>query len=330
MIANPTAGGFVMPERVRANERHLREALDAVRDRPIRVASCAIDVLYTTGAGDARLFAHDFLEKAARDASPQSVYFAITAGGDGTSLEVQSELAKQVLEDGRKELVDRVCLLRLPLGTGNDGSDGRTLDECLSLLTGDAKFAHQCAVRVRTARNSDAAHYAFNIASIGVDAFVTHMTNKVKNIFPGNFYKIWVDVACIFYDRLYRVGTMAVTARDADGNVVKSHSDRMLLYVMGASGSRTYGSNQKILPDADNVCGLRDMNLLRKLKLKKFIKEGFHRQFPETIMYSAHSVEISYGEKILVQLDGEAHPLEPADFPIVMELTEPFITILKK
>ena len=105
--------------------------------------------------------------------------------------------------------------------------------------------------------------------------------------------------------------------------------DRFLLMLMGASGYRTYGSNQKILPDDNNVCGVREMALLRKLQLKNGFKTGKHCHYPETILCKADKIVIYYGERILLQLDGEARLLYPADFPLTMELTEPFITVIK-
>ena len=122
---------------------------------------------------------------------------------------------------------------------------------------------------------------------------------------------------------------MTVSAYRNDGSVVLKQRDRMVLYLMGASGHRTYGSNQNILPGNEDVCGVRDMSLMRKLALKKHFRLGTHSSFPETMLYNADRLVINYDRKILVQLDGEAHLLEPADFPVTMERTEGFITILK-
>jgi len=158
---------------------------------------------------------------------------------------------------------------------------------------------------------------------------VTHMTNRVKNLCPGDFYKIWVDLACVFYNRIYRVGKMSIIAFDAEGKTVKQHVDKMILYLMGASGNRTYGSNQKILPDGRNVCGIHEMSLAKKLAMKKHFKNGTHISFPVTEMYSASKLEIGYSEKILVQLDGEGCLLDVNDFPLVMELSKPFISVIK-
>lgn len=329
VIANPVAGGFTMKKKALQNEAFFRAAVTDVMGRPVVTASCSATLEQTTAAGHASVLARTVLTTAIDDRDPDSMYLIVTAGGDGTSLDVQTEIAHLYYNEGKKAIAKKICMLRLPYGTGNDGSDGRFLDESLFLLTGKSRFYVQRAIRVYPASRKDLSWYSFNLASIGIDAFVTHMTNRVKGIFPGDFYKIWVDLACVFYNRFYHVGTMGISAYSGDGKLVRSHKDRMVLYLMGESGHRTYGSNQKILPGEDNVCGVREMPLLRKLSLRKHFKNGTHASLPETILYTADKMVIDYSERILVQMDGEAHLLEPADFPLIMERTEPFITILK-
>lgn len=329
VVANPVAGGFTQKHRISENRQYVEEAVERVKNRPVRTRSCSIVTHFTNAAGHAGALAKAVFFEAEKDKNPSALYLLITAGGDGTSLEAQSAFTQEVLVSGKKDLIDRVCFIRMPFGTGNDATDGRTLDQTLALLTGDAYFARQGAVNLYSTTNNKISLHAFNIASIGLDAFVTHMTNKIKKMIPGNFYRIWVDAACIFYNRLFKVDLMTVSAMNQTGELVYSHEDKMVLYAMGVSGFRTYGSNQKILPDSNNVCGVRDMPFLRKLKLKKLFRLGAHSAVPETMLYSANKIVINYNRKILAQVDGESHLLIPSDFPVVMECTEPFITILK-
>jgi len=198
VIANPVAGGFTIKKKVDENVAMLKRSLSSVENRPVVTSSCSSVLHMTNSAGHAKNLARSVLEIAASDATPSTIYLIITAGGDGTSLEVQCELAVKILEEKNQQLSDRVCILRLPFGTGNDGSDGRRLDESLVLLTEKSHFEKQSAILVYSARHPEKVSYSFNIASIGIDAFVTHMTNRVKNLFPGDFYKIWVDLACVF------------------------------------------------------------------------------------------------------------------------------------
>ena len=68
----------------------------------------------------------------------------------------------------------------------------------------------------------------------------------------------------------------------------------------------------------------------RKLRLKGMFLSGRHAGLPEAILSGARRMEIDYGETILAQFDGESHRLKRDDFPLVMELTEPFINVIKK
>ena len=75
------------------------------------------------------------------------------------------------------------------------------------------------------------------------------MTNKMKGSLPGDFYKLWVDIASLLYDRIYTVGPLDIRYVDDAAGEGKSLRETTLLLAMGASGYRTYGSNKRILPD---------------------------------------------------------------------------------
>jgi len=327
IIANPAAGGFTRKKNAAYNKAALAQAVRDVEGRAVVCTIASFAIEYTKASGHAREIADNVLVAALR-ADANDLYLIITAGGDGTSLEVQTSVARAILEAGHFSLSDRVCVLRLPFGTGNDGSDGRLLDQTLLLLTGDSTLVKQSAVRA-WGQGGEGFHYAFNIASVGLDAFVTHMTNRLKRLFPGNFYKIWLDIACLFYGKFFPVETMIVSAYDKSMSVVREEKEQFLICVMGASGRRTYGSNQKILPDDRNVCAVRDLPLLKKLALKSRVKIGEHISFSEASLFEAHRIVIDYASPILVQFDGEAHLLTETAFPYVMELTDPCITVIR-
>jgi diacylglycerol kinase family enzyme len=223
------------------------------------------------------------------------------------------------------------------MGTGNDGSDGRALPDSVSRLAGHGRIAVQSALRVVPAPGGPGSRRApggewraFNIASVGLDAYVTHMTNRLKAALPGDSYRLWVDLAAVFYDKVYPPKAMTIVARGSDGSESLRLDGTFLLIAMGVSGNRSYGSNKPILPDADNVCAVSQMPLLRKLALKGPMSSGRIREFPEATLFSADSLEISYGERILVQMDGEAEPLVAEDFPLRVEKTPPLIRHLAR
>lgn len=325
LLINPRAGGFSRPAKATAAMQDLDEAVNQATQLEKRSGGISWRTVLTTGSRHASKLAALYIEESAM--KPASSWLIILACGDGTSLEFLDELSR-----APDELRNHFTVLRLPMGTGNDGSDGRELTDSLSRLFGKGVVAMQPALRVVPAPGGPASHRtpggewrSFNIASVGIDAFVTHMTNKLKSSLPGDSYKLMVDLASVLYDRIYPPKPMTVIARDAHGLELSRHEGLFLFVAMGISGNRTYGSNKPILPDADNVCSVRQMPLLRKLALKGPMTSGRIREFPEASLFSADSLEISYADHILVQMDGEAELLVARDFPLRIEKTPPLI-----
>jgi diacylglycerol kinase family enzyme len=334
VIANPVAGGFTIRSRW---QRHLDDLTAgialAAANPPHPDASPSLTgrrrggILGSSGLvptetpGHAAQIAASLLEEAAADPGP--FHLVIAAGGDGTSLEVQEALFHAPV--GVRE---RMALLRLPMGTGNDGSDGWELAASLGRIIRAAGVDYRPGVRLTTATPGKGPYLAFNILSVGIDAFVTHMTNKMKGRLPGNSYKLMVDVASLFYDRLYRSGPMDVEVFDREGAVTDRFREAILLMALGASGNRTYGAHQHILPDSRNLCVVGKMSVLRKIAIKGRFRSGTHGVAPEVRLLEAHGVRFSGAHPILAQMDGEAVLLTPPDFPATMELTEARIPVL--
>ena len=353
IIANPTAGGFTLRPYWKRHRLTLAQCASLAKADPLRedcapasaaasfgappaLAGCGLVV--TERAGSGREIAGALVSEAAsamgtawRDTSagdPAPFYLAIVAGGDGTSLEVLSALFH-----APEAIRSNMAVLRLPMGTGNDGADSPDLAKALAFLTKPTRVEFTPALRLLTSPNgrlaSQGPFIAFNILSAGLDAFVTHMTNKMKKKLPGDFYKLWVDIAALLYDKLYTVGFLDVKAVDGQGEEVLSFREKLLLIAVGASGRRTYGAQKKILPDDRNVCALRQMPLLRKLALKGLFATGGHVDKPEATLFGARRVEFSGDHPILAQTDGETVLLDKEDFPAAIELTEPAIPVLR-
>ncbi|MDR0389761.1 MAG: diacylglycerol kinase [Spirochaetaceae bacterium] len=342
-IANPRAGGFTIGSRWKKH----RAALEACAERagktkrrgPARPSDTSrkfdgasgvlgsYGLFLTARPGAAGEIVRALLDEAAAASAvvPPPFFLIITAGGDGTSLEAQL-----ALYEAHPALRSNFAILRLPMGTGNDGADAWELDKALELLTEKTSIEYSRALRLRTSTRGKGPFLAFNILSLGLDAFVTHMTNKMKGSLPGDSYKLWVDIAALLYDKVYKVGAMELNAYDEGGAQVLSLNEPLLLSAMGVSGKRTYGSHKMILPDERNVCVLRQMSLFRKFSLKGLFATGGHVDKKEAALCNASRLEFRYRYPILAQMDGEAVRLEAEDFPVSIELTEPAIPVLKK
>jgi len=326
IIINPAAGGYIIPKR-RENRIHaLTKSREKAQKNPKRQIYKNVVLNLTEGKGSASETTNQYIKRAVSD--PVPFYLIISAGGDGTHGEVMRSLY-----DAPEEVRQNMAVLRLPMGTGNDGADSSNMESALDLLIEPAHVEFTPAVHLKTSPGGPAnwkgPFLAFNILSVGLDAFVTHMTNNMKEKTPGDSYKLWVDIATLFYDRKYKVDFMDVKAFDDTGREIRALKEKLLLLAMGASGHRTYGSQHKILPDDRNICAVKQMSLLKKIAIKGQITKGKHTNNPQAVLFYANRLEFSGMHPILAQMDGETVLLQPEDFPASLELTKPVIPVLK-
>ena len=326
IIVNPVAGGFIIKSKWRNCVNILRKCIDKIQANSKRTIYKSVILNITEGKGSAGEITKDFIERAAKDPIP--FYLVISAGGDGNHWEVMNTLY------GAPERVrSNMAVLRLPMGTGNDGADSANLEDALDLLINPSHIEFSPAVLLKTAEGGPAfskgPFLAFNILSLGLDAFVTHNTNIMKGKSPGDTYKLWLDIACLFYGCKYKIDYFDVRAFDDKNNEVLNFKEKLLLLAMGASGHRTYGSQQKILPDDRNFCAVKQMLIFRKLAVKNLAVKGKHTDNSKVIMSNVHRVEFTCKHPILAQMDGETILLQPEDFPAVLELSTPVIPFLK-
>ena len=355
IIANPGAGGFTIGSRWKNHEKALAENLEKARkNHPRKDAAPSLysqsggddlnhpDLNHSDSLGKFGLIATaetghamkitrgviDEMSAEKTDGKNKPFHLFITAGGDGTSLEVL-----QILYHAPAALRNRCVILRLPLGTGNDGAEAWELEDALELLIKPVRVHMNRGLRLTTATKKTWANgdpfLAFNILSLGLDAFVTHMTNKMKGKLPGDSYKLWVDISSLLYDRIFKVRHVEVTGYDKAGKEIYRFREKILLCAMGASGRRSYGSHKMILPDDRNVCAIKQMPLFRKFALKGLFSSGGHINKPESILFSAERIVISGVYPVLAQMDGETVRLEKPDFPAAIELTEAVIPVLR-
>ncbi|GHU02217.1 hypothetical protein FACS1894147_03640 [Spirochaetia bacterium] len=347
IIANPRAGGFTIKARWKKHYEALQRIADSLTALPKRPDAApsrtaqtfdkehpdlgAWGLIPTKRPGHAEEITRALLDEmnAEAAASPAPFHLIIAAGGDGTSREILTVLAA-----APESLRTRCVIVRLPLGTGNDGADAWDLESALQLLLepGEAVLPAelQRSLRLTCSTPGKGPYPAFNVLSVGLDAFVTHNTNKVKGKMPGDSYKLWVDIAALFYDKIFRVGPLELRAFDAAGKECACFTEKVLLTAMGISGGRTYGSNNKILPDDRNVCVIKQMSLFRKIALKGQFPTGAHIHAKEAMLFNAHRIELRGENPILAQMDGETVLLEPEDFPVTIELTPPLIPAMRR
>jgi len=326
IIMNPVAGGFYIKSKWDAHKKTLEEYREKARENPKREMYKNVIVSITEGKGSASEITKGFIERSIKD--PVPFYLIISGGGDGTHREVMNSLYNAPVN-----ILRTMAVLRLPMGTGNDGADNNQLSNALDLLLKPTHIELAPAVQLSLNKSGPAnwqgPFLAHNICSVGLDAYVTHMTNTMKGKVAGDTYKFWVDMATLNYHRKYKIDYFEVKGLDKNNKEVISFREKLLLLAMGVSGGRTYGSQQNILPDTRNVCGVKNMSLFGKLAVKGQVKNGKHTKNRSVIIFDAYRLEFTCKHDILAQMDGETVLLKPEDFPAVMELTEAKIPLLK-
>ena len=320
VIVNPRAGFFKSQAMVARQIRELEKKLVDLRERAPRRKVEINRVHYTEHVGHARLITEDLLDAEATGNSGME-HLLIGCGGDGTSNEICTAL---VHADGA--VLERLKLLRLPLGTGNDVADAHTFSEAYDLILGSQPVVRTGALRV-TAVGAPA-RYSFNIASIGLDAFIAALTNRFKRVIPGDAYKSLVDIGSLFYEQ--KVKPLPIDIRlQGDAGETRIEPFVPSMVVVGISGGRTYGGHLPVLPAGDNVCLVGRMGAFAKIRAKKLFYLGHHGQLPEVTFHKAGRVEVDYEGSIPMQLDGELVWLTPQDFPVRMEVLSPRIKVLR-
>ncbi len=320
IIVNPHAGFFKSKASLQKMILELEQKLADLRSRFPRRSIEIKTVHFTERPGHARSITEDILVSEEKTRSGLE-HLLIGCGGDGTA----NEICTALVTAGR-DLLDRLKLLRLPLGTGNDVADARTFSEAYDLILGSQRTLRSGALVVTAARGGP--RYSFNIASVGLDAFIADLTNRFKRVIPGHAYKALVDVGSLFYEQRVRPQPMDVRLHTRDGVVAISRIVPSMI-VVGVSGGRTYGGHMPVLPGAENVCVVDQMGALSKIRNKKLFYEGRHGELPEVRFYSASRVDIAYSARIPLQLDGELVWLEKEDFPLSLQVLDPVINILR-
>ena len=294
------------------------------------------------------------LENIFQSNNKSSTYVIVTAGGDGTSLEVQTALYNEFLKGNieHNKVLDKILVLRLPLGTGNDGTDCTFIGETFELLKSSIIYSNAKVLVTNTENDppeesikqaspffskycdikSKAPWLTFNIASIGIDSFICFITNLIKSKFPGNIYHILIPLCGLFYDRVFKTGTAKIEMFDnlEDETPSNTFNGKIFLTVMGTSGYRTYGGGHKVLPNFNNVCIASKIPLWRVIRDNGKFASGKHVGMDIGRMFTAEKMIINYDQPLMLQCDGECYLLCKDHFPLTVEKRNAGFKVLRR
>lgn len=295
-IINGRAGTVIRHRKL----QHFMQSIPAPRvDK--RKGIVPVTTVWTDSVAATESFLRDWLDRhsGSRGARP----IVVSLGGDGTHNQV-------MLAAGDRARTP--WYYRVPLGSGNDAVGDDTVQSILAELEGELRPMWIPSVEVRTQRET---HVAFNIASIGIDAFVTMMHQRLRDKLPGNTYRIIAAGALLVYERIVDLGPLAIRTPNEDLGC----RERMLI-ALGVRGGLTYGDHIRILPGEENLCVLNKASLREKLRMKRLLFRGEHVGQPITTMLRTDSVTLLYDRPQYLQLDGEPRRLEREDFPLTMSV----------
>ena len=279
-----------------------------------------ISIYVTEYHGHAREIARRIAYNAEHDGERRLV---VSVGGDGTHGDLMT-----MFYQAPDRVLDRLLLLRLPFGTGDDNADGRTVEAACQLLLKDGALTRAAAVRMEAVGMSP--RFAFNIASLGIDAFITDVTNRLKRHLPRNAYRFIANLTTVFYEWLNPIGDMRLSKDPgaAHGGIVHANlQGKIALVAFGVSGHRTYGNGMRILPGSDNVCAISTANVIRKLEIKRRLYQATHLETELAHSFAAERLLVDYDRALPYQLDGEAGWLSPQHFPVVFRVGPPRIPV---
>jgi diacylglycerol kinase family enzyme len=251
------------------------------------------------------------MEKFIDDSNPDQDCVIVSGGGDGTHRTVANILLKS------QETSRKLFFLRLPLGSGNDGSCTPETQEFFSILKQGLQSRSLKYLEMQLANGEN--HRSFNILSLGMDAYVAHLNNKLKKILSGNVYKKVTDLAMLFYPGKKALGLLDVAITTKDQKPEQWIESPGLL-AMGCSGKRIYGQGYNILPDQRNLCLIAMASLIKNAMLKPKIFSGEHLENERVSMYETESIEIKYNKSLWFQCDGESGKLNSDAFPLKIQL----------
>jgi diacylglycerol kinase family enzyme len=311
VIVNPCAGSLSSDERCEKTILRLRALTEGLAGPFRDDDTLSVRFHRTHYVGHAREISTALLSE-----NVAGKRIVISLGGDGTHGEVLSAYHGQ----------NETRFMRFPLGTGNDGAESRDLGKTVGALLGNGVEAFDGSVEVSPSGMS--VIRGFNIASIGLDAYVAYLTNRLKGKLGGDLYKVIADVTTLFYERIVGALPMQVTTIGADRSETR-HSGRFLICAVGASGHREYGGGKRVLPGEENVCLIDRVGLLGKIRLKSLFYRAKHPGEPNVTMARASTVVVDYEGRVPLQVDGEITWLRRDNFPVRFTVQEPRIPVVR-
>ena len=134
----------------------------------------------------------------------------LTIGGDGT----HSLFINSIIKKDKNFSCDNMKLLNVPMGTGNDCTIANNFKDFLELIkTRKMNIFKLSLTEIEIGENI---YYSNNVMSLGIDAFIVKMTEKFKNLFKSDSYKLIGKIAPLLYNFYYKIAPIDVLIENND------------------------------------------------------------------------------------------------------------------
>ncbi|MDX9916532.1 MAG: YegS/Rv2252/BmrU family lipid kinase [Gudongella sp.] len=237
----------------------------------------------------------------AKKTCSQDFDLIVVCGGDGTV----NEVVKGIVTSDRK-----IPIAILASGTVNDFANYLNLPKTAYEFYDLIKRNKVIDVDIGSV-NED---YFVNVAAGGLLSNVAYQAQpEVKAILGRMAYYLEG------FRELANQGLETVHVK-IDSEEFHSEED-ILLFVI--SNSSSIGGFKKLAPEADIVDGLLDVVLIKRADIAELanifinVLTGEHINHPKVIYYKTRQVEITSGDKIVIDIDGEYGGKLPAVFKVI-------------
>jgi len=271
---------IVNPEAGRGKSRRVDSALHSI----LKSKKVEFVIEKTKKAFDAIEFAKE---------SSKSFDVVIAVGGDGTANEVANGV-----------IGSRASMGVIPSGSGNDfakmlGMSGNLERSVDDILNGQTRRIDSGTVRLRDNQSRVSIRRFVNSIGIGFDAIVAYEAQRIKRLKGVPLYFISVL-------RSLRSLTPHTFEMTFDG---KKTSENYYLVCVG-NGNRE-GGGFYVTPKANptdgvfEVCTVKEVSLLRALRILPTILQGRHGQFSEVKFFDTNQISVGSKSPFVVHCDGE-------------------------
>jgi diacylglycerol kinase (ATP) len=217
----------------------------------------------------------------------------VAVGGDGTSNEVANGV-----------IGSRASMGVIPTGSGNDFAkmlgmtDGveRSVD---AIIAGRTERIDSGTVRLKDSQSGERTRKFVNSIGIGFDAVVAYESQRIKRLRGVPLY---------FVSVLRSLRKLTPHSFELSYNGTATKEDYYLVCIGNGNGE---GGGFYVTPNANpqdgmfEVCTVKQVSLLRALRILPTILKGRHGQFSEVSFFDTNQISVGSQRPFVVHCDGE-------------------------